>query len=267
VPRPTPMATTQAGRPHQLEQRHQPPTAYGYDQAGNRTGIGTSTLTYTAARNQLLADGTSTYAYTAPRTLQTKTPKAGRHLPSRSPPTRSTSRSQTTGYARQQTGYDAFGPAYQPWLHHLGLQPVWATRSSPTAPCTYSHDSTGGLVATNENGSKLLAGHRPARRLRVSARSRRDQPCLTQLPSTRLRQSHRPLGCLPRTWATSPGYTDPTTGQYQHGRPLVCPWRRAIHQPGHGHEQQDPTGQCQRQPFTPTHNDQIRLTWHRPEWT
>ncbi|MDP9796435.1 RHS repeat-associated protein [Catenuloplanes nepalensis] len=51
-------------------------TAYTFDDAGNRTGVGAATAAYNA-QNQLVDDGTSTYTYTPRGTLDTVTPKNG----------------------------------------------------------------------------------------------------------------------------------------------------------------------------------------------
>ena len=121
-------------------------TGYAYDAAGNRTQIGSRTLTYDA-RDRLTSSGTSTYTYTARGTLAS-TITGG---------TTTTSTAdafdQTITQGAATYRYDALGRVTNTGFSYTGLGNTLA--ADPTS--TYTRDPADGLTAVKSGTTALYA--------------------------------------------------------------------------------------------------------------
>ena len=121
-------------------------TNYAYDAAGNRTQIGSRTLTYDA-RDRLISSGTTTYTYTARGTLKTTTSGAT------TTPTTADAFGQTVTQGSATYQYDALGRVTNSGFSYTGLGNTLATDTA----AKYVRDPAGQLAAVEAGSTNLYA--------------------------------------------------------------------------------------------------------------
>ncbi|UOX90824.1 LamG domain-containing protein [Amycolatopsis sp. FBCC-B4732] len=129
--------------------------AYGYDAAGNRTQVGSSTYTYDA-RNELTSDGSNTYTYSARGTLRERASSTSSLVSS------SDAFGQMIVQGSQNFGYDGLGRNLTDTTIASGATTTFAFSGLGNAiasdgTSTYSRDPGGGLVGIASGGTGAFA--------------------------------------------------------------------------------------------------------------
>ena len=211
------------------------PTAYAYDNNGNRTKAGATSYAYDA-RDELTGDGTSTYSYTANGDLSSVAGPSG------------TVASTSDAYGQQATQgtqgdtYDALG------------RDVQLTSGSTTTSLSYQGNggqlvSDGGSHYTwtpdgTLTGTAPAAGGTGALDLTdahtdgvAQFTAGRHGSCRRRGPTARVGRGQRQLHQCPGGVAGLPvAVHQPCHRADQHGRPLVQPRHRRLREQGHGLE-------------------------------
>ncbi|MFB9926081.1 LamG-like jellyroll fold domain-containing protein [Amycolatopsis halotolerans] len=129
---------------------------YGYDAAGNRTKVGSSTYTYNE-RDELTSDGSNTYRYSARGTLQERASSTGTLM------SRSDAFGQMTEQGTQSFGYDALARNLTDTNSDTGATAATFSFSglgntiASDGTSTYSRDPGGGLVGVAAGGAGAFA--------------------------------------------------------------------------------------------------------------
>ncbi|OXM65635.1 LamG-like jellyroll fold domain-containing protein [Amycolatopsis vastitatis] len=129
--------------------------AYGYDAAGNRTQVGSSTYTYDE-RNELTSDGSNTYSYSARGTLRQRASSTGTLVSA------SDAFGQMAVQGTQNFGYDALGRNLTDTTIASGATTTFSFSGmgntiASDGTSTYSRDPGGGLVGIASGGTGAFA--------------------------------------------------------------------------------------------------------------
>ncbi|WP_326954014.1 LamG-like jellyroll fold domain-containing protein [Amycolatopsis sp. NBC_01286] len=129
--------------------------AYGYDAAGNRTQVGSSTYTYDA-RDELTSDGSNTYSYSARGTLRERASSTGTLVSA------SDAFGQMAVQGTQAFGYDGLGRNLTDTTIASGAATTFAFSGqgntiASDGTSTYSRDPGGGLVGVATGGAGAYA--------------------------------------------------------------------------------------------------------------